>query len=66
MYASLKAIVKEGGSTHPNAVERLSGFHYDVKHIATYAPYCDAFVVDRPMASRLSPFVNAAPHVFQS
>jgi len=51
IYASLKAMVKEGAYTNPEkAVQRLAGFFYDVKHIATYAPYCDAFVVDQPMA----------------
>ena len=51
IYASLKAMVKEGAYTNvKKAVQRLSGFYYDVKHIATYAPYCDAFVVDQPMA----------------
>jgi hypothetical protein len=50
-YASLKAMVKDGAYTNvEKAVQRLSGFFYDVKHIATYAPYCDAFVVDQPMA----------------
>jgi hypothetical protein len=51
IFASLKAMVKEGAYRNPKkAIERLSGFPYDVKHIATYAPYCDAFVADRPMA----------------
>jgi len=44
-------MVKEGAYTNAErAVKRLSGFYYDVKHIAIYAPYCDAFVVDQPMA----------------
>jgi hypothetical protein len=51
IFASLKAMVKEGAyGNAEKAIERLSGFPYDVKHIATYAPYCDAFVADRPMA----------------
>jgi len=51
IYASLKAMVKEGAYTNTRkAKKRLSGFFYDVKHIATYAPYCDAFIVDKPMA----------------
>jgi hypothetical protein len=51
IYASLKAMVKEGAYTNAEkAAQRLSGFYYDVKYIATYAPYCDAFVVDQPMA----------------
>lgn len=44
-------MVKDGAYTNfEKTVQRLSGFFYDVKHIATYAPYCDAFVVDQPMA----------------
>ena len=51
IFANLKAMVKEGAFRNAEkAIERLSGFPYDVKHIATYAPYCDAFVADRPMA----------------
>jgi hypothetical protein len=51
IYASLKAMVKEGAYTNAErAVKRLSGFYYDVRHVATYAPYCDAFVVDQSMA----------------
>jgi hypothetical protein len=40
------------------ALERLSGFFQDVKHVFTYAPYCDAFVMDQAMASLV-----ADPHV---
>jgi hypothetical protein len=36
------------------AVKRLSGYFYDGKHVATYAPYCDAFVVDQAMAELLA------------
>lgn len=50
--ATLKAQVKAGAYTNRNtALERLSGFFYDVTHIATYAPYCQAFVMDQPMAA---------------
>lgn len=31
------------------ALEKLSGVFQDVAHIATYAPYADAIVVDRSM-----------------
>ena len=55
IYASRKAMVKEGAYTNTRkAKKRLSGFFYDVKHIATYAPYCDAFIVDKPMAQLLA------------
>lgn len=55
IYATLKAMVKEGAYKNmETAVNRLSGFFYDVKHVATYGPYCDAFVVDRAMAELLA------------
>jgi len=51
MLATLKAMVRDGAYTNrERALQRLSGFFYDVKHIATYAPYVDAFVMDQPMA----------------
>ena len=55
MFASLKAMVREGAYTNrEGALKRLSGVFYDVKHIATYAPYVDAFVMDQPMAGLVS------------
>jgi len=51
MYATLKSMVKGGAYTNrEKSIQRLSGFYYDVKHISTYAPYCDAFLMDAPMA----------------
>lgn len=51
MYATLKAMVKGGSYMNPDkSIGRLSGFYFDVKHISTYAPYCDAFLMDNPMA----------------
>jgi len=50
IFAGLKAMVKEGAYTNrQNALKNLSGFFFDVQHIATYAPYCDAIIVDKPM-----------------
>lgn len=52
IYAVLKDMVKRGA--HPDrdkAIQRLRGFFLDVTHIATYAPYCDAFVMDQAMAA---------------
>jgi hypothetical protein len=52
VFATLKDMVKQGA--FPNreaALGRLNGFFYDTEHIATYAPYCDAFVMDKPMAA---------------
>jgi hypothetical protein len=54
-FATLKAQVKAGAyANRGTAVERLSGFFHDVKHIATYAPYCQAFVMDQPMAALMN------------
>jgi len=62
MLASLKHLVKKGFYTNrEQALKKLNGFFYDVKHIATYAPYVDAFVMDQPMADLVSrPTVNLA------
>lgn len=52
IFATLKDMVKRGAyKKRDNAKKRLGGFFHDVKHIATYAPYCDAFVMDQAMAS---------------
>lgn len=50
-FATLKAMVKEGAyANREKAKRKLRGFFNDVGHIATYAPYCDAFVMDKAMA----------------
>lgn len=55
MLATLKHLVKNGFYTNrEQALRKLNGFFYDVKHIATYAPYVDAFVMDQPMADLVS------------
>ena len=55
MFAVLKHMVKNGAfKNKKSAIKKLSGFFYDVKHIAAYAPYCDAFIMDQPMASIVS------------
>jgi hypothetical protein len=52
MFATLKDMVKRGAyADRDAAIKRLSGFFQDVKHVATYGPYCDAFVMDQVMAS---------------
>lgn len=54
-YAILKDMVKQGAYTNRDkALKRLNGFYQDVKHVATYAPYCDGFVLDQAMASLVS------------
>lgn len=51
IYATLKMLVKQGAyASRDKALKKLSGFYYDVKHISTYAPYCDAIIVDQVMA----------------
>lgn len=51
IYAVLKDMVKHGAyKKREEAIERLSGFFQDVNHVSTYAPYCDAFFMDKAMA----------------
>lgn len=51
MFATLKDIVKRGAhANRKKAVETLSGLFDDFKHVALYAPYCDAFVMGNKMA----------------
>jgi len=51
MFATLKGMVKRGAyANRDEAHKRLSGIFEDFKHISLYAPYCDAFVMDKPMA----------------
>lgn len=50
IFAALKESVRLGAyRNREKALERLSGVFQDVAHIATYAPYVDAIVVDRSM-----------------
>lgn len=51
MFATLKGMVKRGAyANREEAPNRLSGVFADFKQIALYAPYCDAFVMDKAMA----------------
>lgn len=51
LFATLKEQVKRGAYANREAAnERLAGVFDDIAHISTYAPYCDAFVMDAPMA----------------
>ncbi|WP_430471310.1 hypothetical protein [Thalassospira lucentensis] len=55
IFASLKKMVKTGAyKNKKKAKEKLSGFFYDVRHVAKYGPYCDAFFADKAMAELLS------------
>jgi hypothetical protein len=58
--ATLKDMVMHGAyRDSDDAKTRLSGFFQDIKHVATYAPYCDAFVMDKAMASLVAdPRIN--------
>ncbi len=52
IFATLKDMVKRGAyANKENAIRRLSGFYQDVKHVSTYTPYCDGFIMDQAMAS---------------
>lgn len=52
IYASLKDMVKRGAYAKRDAAQKkLAGFFQDVKHVSIYAPYCDAFVMDKSMAA---------------
>jgi hypothetical protein len=52
VFAILKDMVKQGAyPNRENALQRLSGFFQDMKHVSIYAPYCDAFVMDKAMAA---------------
>lgn len=51
MFATLKHLVKGGAYANREVAKRkLNGVFSDIRHIAFYAPYCDAFVMDTPMA----------------
>lgn len=51
IYATVKDMVRQGSyANRDKALRVFRGFFYDVKHISTYAPYCDAFVLDKRMA----------------
>ena len=51
LFATLKEQVKRGAyANRLAATERLAGVFDDIAHISTYSPYCDAFVMDAPMA----------------
>jgi hypothetical protein len=60
MHASLKRQVKNGAFRDRQlAIDRLSGFFFDVEHVATYAPYSDAIFLDNAMAELLAQACNA-------
>lgn len=51
LFATLRDTVKRGAySDRDDAKKRLSGIFDDIAHVSMYASYCDAFVMDTPMA----------------
>lgn len=51
LLAVLRHQVKNGSHTNrEGALKKFSGLFHDVEHIGTYAPYCDAFFMDKAMA----------------
>lgn len=51
MHATMKLMLKSGNFTNKTlALRKFNGYFYDVEHISTYAPYCDAIVMDQLMA----------------
>ena len=52
MFAVLRHQVRhdQAYTNREKAEKKLLGFAHDVRHIATYAPYCDAIFVDNAMA----------------
>ena len=60
IYACLHDEVRGGAYTNrEKAIEKLRGFYGDMKHAATYAPYCDAIFMEKKMTAYLSsPRIN--------
>lgn len=51
IFATMKSMVRRGSyANRSEARRRLSGVFEDIRHISLYAPYCDAFFMDEPMA----------------
>lgn len=49
-FALLRHMLRQGAfSSRDKAEKRFKGFFYDVRFISSYAPYCDAMVVDALM-----------------
>jgi hypothetical protein len=54
IFAQLRHMARSGAYSNPEKAEdKLGGTLDDVRHVATYAPYCDAIFVDNAMASIL-------------
>ena len=60
IYACVNDEVQKGAyMNREKAIDRLRGLHGDIKHAATYAPYCDAIFMEKKMTVYLSnPRIN--------
>jgi hypothetical protein len=60
VYACLNEEVQSGAYTNrEKAIKKLRGLYGDIKHVATYAPYCDAIFMEKKMTAYLSdPRIN--------
>ncbi len=55
ILAVLKDKVKQGSYTNLNKAHKaLNGFFHDMQHVSIYGPYCDAIILDKPMAALVS------------
>lgn len=51
IFACLQEMVRGGAYANGKEAEsKLTGLGQDIQHISTYAPYCDAFFMDKAMA----------------
>jgi len=60
IYACVNDEVQKGAYAYrEKAIEKFRGLYGDIKHVATYAPYCDALFMERKMTAYLSdPRIN--------
>jgi len=60
IYACINDEIQKGAYTNrEKAIDRLRGLYGDIKHAATYAPYCDAIFMEKKMTIYLSdPRIN--------
>ena len=55
VFGVLKEMIRNGAyANEVKARNKLGGFFQDLEHISNYAPYCDAMILDKPMAALIS------------
>lgn len=55
VFSVLKDMVKRGAYlSREKSIKKFSGFFQDIEHVSFYAPYCDAFFMDKAMAELVS------------